>query len=554
MNVRCVILGLISSVIVLFVWRATATPLHLSVRPHGTNQVELTFGPVSPDTAYLVLARTNGPSGHWLNFLSVYGDSNRTMSVTGNLALIKGLSLQTLNHWRFAVGSGEDTDGNGIPDVCEDLVFLMDPRAGADPYADVMGDGWNNLEKYLEGKDPYRPGVPPPPRVNVLFRRYPDASNQNGYRQLTDRGDVILSWDAAGPTPDCFEIQKAIRTMRPPPRWPADRSPNSPNRHPGSLTNRPPAFRPFPPSYRQQDLWETGAVQVIATIPGLVGTSHYTYVDTNVDVLFGSPTYQVRARYDSSPLHAFFDAVDATAIERTLISATKIETTNGYELTINRPIPYARYLLLVRDRNNPLWRASGYFVSGTNRSPIHLRVDGKGMMFSGQKPVALPQVAFLPAVRDPEFIAGWGEDSDGDGLPDAYEVLVTHTQPDNADTGETGILDGYKESTMDGWSNLEKFRRRADPFAPVIPPTPIELTEPRLADLWRAFSRIKQNNFPYELKVEMRNFRAGEAYHPATESREILNPYLQRNAALTNFQVRISAHVPVISRRSHDIW
>src|SRR5579885_1876827 len=98
MNVRRAILRTIPGLMILFCGLANAVPLRLFVRPYGTNQVELTFGPVLADTAYLVLVRTNDPSGHWLNFLAAYGDSNRTMSVIGNLAPIKGLSLQTLNH------------------------------------------------------------------------------------------------------------------------------------------------------------------------------------------------------------------------------------------------------------------------------------------------------------------------------------------------------------------------------------------------------------------------------------------------------------------------
>jgi hypothetical protein len=80
------------------------------------------------------------------------------------------------------------------------------------------------------------------------------------------------------------------------------------------------------------------------------------------------------------------------------------------------------------------------------------------MMHGGQSPIAMPEAHFLSDVVAPEFTAGWGEDSDGDGLPDIYEVLVTQTDPTSSDTGGTGILDGYKELTSDGWSNLEKFR------------------------------------------------------------------------------------------------
>ena len=59
-------------------------------------------------------------------------------------------------------------------------------------------------------------------------------------------------------------------------------------------------------------------------------------------------------------------------------SVTAQQTTNGCALTALNPIPYARYLLLVRDKNDPQWRASGYFVSGTNWHPVYIQVDKKG--------------------------------------------------------------------------------------------------------------------------------------------------------------------------------
>ena len=77
--------------------------------------------------------------------------------------------------------------------------------------------------------------------------------------------------------------------------------------------------------------------------------------------------------------------------------------------------------------------------------------------------MAMPEVKFVTPNPNLEFTAGSGEDSDGDGLPDIYEVLVTHTEPDNPETGSTSILDGYKDLDGDGWSNQEEFRRRTDP-------------------------------------------------------------------------------------------
>jgi len=167
------------------------------------------------------------------------------------------------------------------------------------------------------------------------------------------------------------------------------------------------------------------------------GYADYRYIDANVDE-FAQPAYRIAPHY-TPPLRAVLNQVDAAAIRKTIIHTAMEPTTNGYALTVPNPIPYAWYLLLVRDKNNPTWRASGYFMSGSNREPVHLLVDKKGMQHDGQSPVAMPEVHFLPDAVDPEFVAGWGEDSDGDGLPDVYEVLVTFTDPNNADTGNSGF-------------------------------------------------------------------------------------------------------------------
>jgi hypothetical protein len=55
---------------------------------------------------------------------------------------------------------------------------------------------------------------------------------------------------------------------------------------------------------------------------------------------------------------------------------------------------------------------------------VYLHVDKKGMMSDGQSPISLPGVKFLPDVVVPEFTAGWGEDSDGDGLPDKHHLVT----------------------------------------------------------------------------------------------------------------------------------
>ena len=179
------------------------------------------------------------------------------------------------------------------------------------------------------------------------------------------------------------------------------------------------------------------------------------------------------------------------------------QTAGGYEVRVVRPAPFARYLLLVRDQVNPQWRASGYFSVGTNNESVLLHADARGLMAgSDQRPITMPEVRFLTPAKQPEFTCGSGEDSDGDGLPDIYEVLVTQTEPNNADTGNTGILDGYKDLDGDGWSNLEEFRRRTNPLHPETAPAPVELRQPTWTEIMRA--TMIQTDLPYETKIEIK--------------------------------------------------
>jgi hypothetical protein len=212
--------------------------------------------------------------------------------------------------------------------------------------------------------------------------------------------------------------------------------------------------------------------------------TYYHFTDTNADSFF-QPLYRIQA-YATPPIRVTPTKRDSTAIRGTVRSVICRPTTNGFELTIAKPVAHAWYLLLVRDKSDPQWRASGYFTPEKN-GPFQINVDSFGMMKLGdQKPIALPEVHHLLSVVNPEFIAGCGEDSDGDGLPDIYEVLVTGTEPDCADTGHTGILDGFKEVASDGLNSLEKFRRRVNPLHSFYPPAPVELKHPTLIDVFGA--------------------------------------------------------------------
>ncbi len=62
------------------------------------------------------------------------------------------------------------------------------------------------------------------------------------------------------------------------------------------------------------------------------------------------------------------------------------------------------------------------------------------------------------------FLVGTANDTDEDGLTDAFEVLVTKTSPTNAFTVTTNILDGDLDLDNDGVRNYEEFFLRTSPY------------------------------------------------------------------------------------------
>lgn len=561
---RSILIGLFISSALLVTARLRATPLRLTVQPKSTNQVELTIEPVITNGYYEVLARTNGPKGHWIRFTGLLGNSNKIITTACDLSHIDGLTLNNLHNWTFVAGRWDDPLGDELPPLYKELVLRIDPFASGDPYGNPMGDGWNNLQKLQSDMDPLACYAPPAPRLSAAFR---DMSTNGRY------GTAVLTWEPlGGPVPDYFIVERANRTSRPrtndarfmrpgpngpsgnrPLNWPTNRSPNGRTNLPPNWNTNPSQRWPsnrspnFPSGYGRPGFGvgmalETGPFVPVARVPGRIGLTQYHYVDTNVDILF-QPLYRI-APHNLPPPRAYLKEWDTAAIRGTMTSVAAQETTSGYVLTVPHPIPCARYLLLVRDKNDPQWRASGYFESGTNLDDVYLHVDKKGMMSDGQKPISLPSVKFLPDVFEPEFTAGWGEDSDGDGLPDIYEILVMHTEPDNADTGNTGILDGFKETTNDGWNNLEKFRRRADPFKATHPPATTVLKQPTMAETMRAATPHSDLRYEPQIAVRVAGTADFLTIHEALwmlyRFSDPRDPYQVRG----NFDLRISWAIP----------
>jgi hypothetical protein len=286
--------------------------------------------------------------------------------------------------------------------------------------------------------------------------------------------------------------------------------------------------------------WEVAA----RVKPTLNSRQAYEYADTNVNT-FRPPVYRIAGNHRPPPTPWVVpNRCDAEGIRQTRREVACTPATNGYALTVVRTVPHARYLMLVREGKNGFWKASGFFVGNTNGSPLNLLADKRGMLTTHSGPYLLPVVEHVPNVEHPEFFCGSGEDADGDGLPDIYEVLATKTAPDKSDTSTTGLLDGYKDLAGDSWTALEKYRRRRDPFVPDHPPAPIELTEPTQRELMTVFRQAMQHDFRYDVKLEARKLNPRGEYQALQENSAPLFPPMQVDTRATNLQIRITVEMP----------
>ncbi len=479
-------------------------PVRLTVQTN-VDELTLRLAGTLPGVKYLVMVRTNKPYAAWLPFTNVIGTDNTNVSLI-RISLKPGkvdryavwsaaqhIPTRMLCQMQFTAGSGEDADGDGLPDLYEDLVTRTDPLTpdtGAtgipDGYKDPDGDGWCNLQEMYNGTDPLQ-WTTPPGAANIGFHMRPE-------------GGVIVFWQYHAATmPQSFTIMRK--------------------------------------SSQADNAWQIAG----HLTPGSGSFGYFQFIETNRSVS-RSTIYGVQAVYPNpapwiTPLHS-----DKEGILKTVAQVASKPCKDGYELTVAKTVRFVRYLMLVREGKKGFWKASGFFIGSSNGNPVKLVADVRGMLIT-KSPFVLPKVEHIPILGNPEFIAGSGEDADGDGLPDIYEVLVTRTDPDNSDTGATGVLDGYKDLSGDGWTALEKYRRRANPFAKDYPPPGAEIIEPTLESVMEALDRARQSDFQYEVTVETRNLNTRE-YRPMDRPWQILFPWRQRDAVATNLAVRITVQTP----------
>ncbi len=456
--------------------------------------------------------------------MGIIGESNQSVTVnfksdaSENPKASANFKIPNFKNWTLITVVGADSDGDGLSDNYEELLTHTDPwsadtgnLATSDGYRDPDGDNWSNLDEFRNGTDPLEWNPPDAP----------GAFSSNFFTNNT----AVLTWSHWGNTlPDFFVIERADRSLRPPP-----------NRSPA---NRPPTNRLY--RGRPEEMFVTGEFHTVAKIAAKADLHDYKYIATNVNSL-PQPLFRIRSHY-TPPIRRVPVSPDVKSIRQTTRDVSARATTNGFDLVVNCPVSQARYLLLSRPSPKSRWRASGYFIATGTNANMKLHVNSFGMMAgSAQRPTPLPDVRFVETSTQMEFTAGSGEDCDGDGLPNIYEVLVTQTDPSRSISINGGVLDGFADPDKDGWPNVEEFFRRTDPLSPNPTPAPVELKNPNADELKRAVGYQPKTDLPFNVRSEIRKSGSSK-FEPMPYVGLFLQSAIydsRTNKALLNFELRI---------------
>jgi hypothetical protein len=191
------------------------------------------------------------------------------------------------------------------------------------------------------------------------------------------------------------------------------------------------------------------------------------YADPDNDGLCNLDEYQLGTNptnaYSVTPLHndaqALFLAYTSydTNCRYGLIVSNGLDTNTMLVTMVNTVagMNYQIYTRIIGD-STLTWRVETNFVGSNTATTVPVYLNGRSL----------------------RYVGGFGEDSDGDGLPDGYEVLCTLTDPLLPDTGLTGTPDGYKDPGGDGYSNLQEMYNGTNPHVFNAPAAPIVSVAP----------------------------------------------------------------------------
>lgn len=189
-------------------------------------------------------------------------------------------------------------------------------------------------------------------------------------------------------------------------------------------------FESFNYQFDSNLVW--GSFTIITPCYGLAGTNGYYSPSPNI--VQAPPS-------DSGP---FYDAVTgpgflvANGTSATYPTSSNVWITNYTATVISSNVVNINFAIAGGSNNAPydVFATTALLAPATNTVWYWMGQGYRGTNY------VLPVTNIPPA--NAFIILGTMQDSDHDGLTDAYELLVSHTNPNNADTDGDGISDGWE--------------------------------------------------------------------------------------------------------------